>query len=106
MSVINPPRNLSAVLGELPEVQFVEQNGAVTLCFVNSADELRLDMSRARAIASKTKFWILWCKRSSPSHNGVTDRLVRETGFAFGLVDYKVCSVDKNWSAMLFARKK
>jgi hypothetical protein len=32
--------------------------------------------------------------------------LVRETGIDLGLVDYKICSVDKTWSAMLFAQRK
>lgn len=107
VALINPPRNVSTVVGELPGgIEFIEQDGAVTLCFVNSADGLRADMSRVRGLATKTKLWILWRKKSAPGHDGVTDRLVRETGGDLGLVDYKICSVDETWSAMLFARKK
>ena len=107
VAAIDPPRNVSTMLGELPGgVEFVEQRGAVTLCFVHSADDLRADMSRVRSLAANTKLWILWRKKSASGHDGITERLIRETGINLGLVDYKICSVDKTWSAMLFARKK
>jgi hypothetical protein len=36
----------------------------------------------------------------------VTQPFLRESAAAVGLVDYKICSVDAAWSAMLFARRK
>ena len=107
VTLANPPRNVRTLLGELPgRIEFVEKGGAVTLCFVQSVDDLRADMSRVRGLAAKTKLWILWRKKSAPGHDGVTEGLVRETGIDLGLVDYKICSIDKTWSAMLFARRK
>jgi len=107
VALIDPPRDLSTILGELPKgIEFVEQRGAVTLCFVHSADDLRADMSRARSLARMTKLWIVWRKKSAAAHDGVTEGLVRETGIALGLVDYKICAIDKTWSAMLFAQRK
>jgi CheY-like chemotaxis protein len=107
ITVIDPPRNVSTAIGDLPDrAEFVEQGGAVTLCFVHSADGLRADMSRVRNLATKTKLWFLWRKKNAPGHAGVTEQLVRTTGIDLGLVDYKICSVDRTWSAMLFARKR
>ncbi|HEX4229697.1 MAG TPA: hypothetical protein VHZ07_13580 [Bryobacteraceae bacterium] len=107
VTVVDPPRNVTKVIGELPDrTEFVEQDGAVTLCFVHSADDLRADMSRVRGLATKSKLWFLWRKKTAGDHNGVTEQLVRETGIDLGLVDYKICSVDSTWSAMLFARRK
>ncbi len=107
VTLVNPPRNVSTLLGALPGgIEFVEKGGAVTLCFVHSVDELQADMSRVRGLAAKTKLWILWRKKSGPGHDGVTEGLIRETGIDLGLVDYKICSIDKTWSAMLFARRK
>jgi hypothetical protein len=107
VTVVDPPRNVTKVIGELPSgAEFVEQDGAVTLCFVHSADDLRADMSRVRSLATKSKLWFLWRKKNARDHAGVTERLVRETGTDLGLVDYKICSVDSIWSAMLFARRK
>jgi CheY-like chemotaxis protein len=107
VTLIDPPRNVSTVLGPMPDhVEFVEKGGFVTLCFVHSVDDLRVDMSRVRGLATKTKLWILWRKKSAPKHDGVTEDLIRETGIDLGLVDYKICSIDTTWSAMLFARRK
>ena len=107
MTLVDPPRKATAVLGAIPAgVEFVEEGGNVTLCFVHSADDLRNDMSRVRGWARKTKLWILWRKKSSGNHAGITEQLVRETGIDLGLVDYKICSVDEDWSAMLFAARK
>jgi hypothetical protein len=107
VALVDPPRNINTVLGALPAgVEFTENGAAVTLCFVHSVDDLRGRMSRVRGLAAKTKLWILWRKKSAAGHDGVTEGLVRETGIELGLVDYKICSVDTTWSAMLFARKK
>jgi len=107
IAAMNPPRNLQSMLGELPQgAEFCEEAGAVTLCFVHSVDELRADISRVRSLAAATKLWILWRKKSAPGHDGVTEPLVRETGLELGLVDYKICSVDNTWSAILFAKKR
>jgi hypothetical protein len=54
-----------------------------------------------RKLAARTKLWILWRKGSS-----VTQPFLRESAAEVGLVDYKICSVDATWSAMLFARRK
>ncbi len=107
VAVVNAPRNVISVVGELPPgAEFCEQAGDVTLCFVHSADELRADLSRVRVLADVTKLWMVWCKKTSRAHTGVTDDLVRTTGLALGLVDYKACSLDKDWTGMLFARSK
>lgn len=37
---------------------------------------------------------------------GFNENDVREGGLARGLVDYKICSVDEQWSGMKFARRK
>jgi CheY-like chemotaxis protein len=107
VTVIHPPRNLNAVLGEMPDgAEFVEQDGDVTLCFLHSPDEVRSEISRSRGLAAETKLWFLWRKQSAPVTDGVTDSLVRETAIGLGLVDYKICAVDASWTAMAFARRK
>jgi CheY-like chemotaxis protein len=107
VSLLDPPPNINRALGELPEgVEFVEERGAVTLCFMHSLSSLPADAARLRELASGTKLWILWRKKGAPGHDGITDRLIRNIGFELGLVDYKVCSIDKTWSAMLFAQRK
>jgi len=105
VTLLDAGRDMPAALGELPEgVTFVETGGAVTLCFVTDAHELRRQISSLRSLAAQTKLWICW-KKGKSAEGGVTERLVRETGIALGLVDYKICSVSEVWSGLLFAAK-
>ena len=96
------------VLGELPNaVEFAEEGddkASVTLCFVHEPDSLTSVLSRVRTLARTTKLWILWRKGRS-AQSGVTERLVREQAIDVGLVDYKICSVNETWSALLFASR-
>ena len=110
VSLIDPPRDYPKVIGEVPSgVRFEEQGagaGAVTLWFVHDPDAYRSALPRLRELAGRTKLWILWSKQTARVRSPVTQALIREEALALGLVDYKICSVNETWSAMLFARKK
>ena len=54
-------------------------------------------------LAKGSKLWMIWKKGST---NGLTQNLVREAANEHGLVDYKICSVNAQWSGMLFAAEK
>ena len=107
VAVFWPPHHFEKVLGQLPpSLQIVEGNADVTLCFVHDPDSLRSTFSEMRGLAANSKLWMLWRKKTSAGHAGVTEPLIRGTGLSLGLVDYKICSVNEDWSAMLFARKE
>jgi hypothetical protein len=76
------------------------------LCFVPDPQSLGATLSAVRHHAVNCKLWILWRKGGKAARGDVTERLVRESALDLGLVDYKVCSVDATWTAMLFAKKK
>jgi CheY-like chemotaxis protein len=108
-ALIDPPRNYASVIGELPAGACLEETPEetpaaafpITLWFVHDAAACREALPGMRKLASRTKLWILWRKGSD-----VTQPFLRESAAAVGLVDYKICSVDAGWSAMLFARRK
>jgi CheY-like chemotaxis protein len=107
--LVDPPRDYAKALGELPaHVEFLEQSdkvASVTLCFVREVHSLRRTLSEVRALAAATKLWILWPKKASGVGGDITEGLIREHALELGLVDYKICSVNEVWSAMLFASK-
>ena len=108
---LDAPRDLNQLLGELPPgVEIFEEeapnDASVTLCFVQESHSLRPALSRVRGLAAKSKLWILWRKGGSAKRGELTEGALRETALDLGLVDYKICSVDAVWSAMLFARKR
>jgi len=100
-----PPPNYASVLGELPAGARLEETPGgvcdVTLWFVGDAAGCREALPAMRRLAARTKLWVLWRKGSE-----ITQQFLRESAAAVGLVDYKICAVDRSWSGMLFARKK
>lgn len=109
VALIDPPPDYARVLGKMPaHVQLLEDSTSapVTLCFVREVHSLRRTISELRALAATTKLWILWPKKASRAGGTLTESLVREHAIQIGLVDYKICSVNEVWSAMLFALRK
>lgn len=106
--LLDPPRDYESVLGPVPDgVTFVEdaaRDCSVTLWFVTDAAAYPARLPRFRALASNTKLWIVWPKGGRQT--GISQRFIRETATAVGLVDYKICSVNDRWSAIAFAKKK
>ena len=109
-ALIDPPRNYAMVIGTLPAGASLEETPAVpcpvTLWFVSDAEACRAALPHMRRLAARTRLWVLWPKLAAGKHSGVTQQFLRESAAAVGLVDYKICSVDETWSAMLFARRK
>jgi CheY-like chemotaxis protein len=105
VTVIDTPRDFPELLGPLPDgVEFQEQPAPLTLWFVHDREGLMESLREMRALAAKTKLWLIWRKGSSG--DGLTQNALREATNAVGIVDYKICAVDGRWSAMLFARRK
>src|ERR1700744_2165070 len=61
--------------------------------------------SRRASLPPKASFWIVHPKQTSPLAADFNQDDLREAGLAHGFVDYKVCAVDKDWSALKFARR-
>jgi CheY-like chemotaxis protein len=108
LALIDAPRDALQAMGELPEgVEILDGAGAadVTLCFVRDAHSLLDMLSKVRKLAKRSKLWILWRKGGAAARGDVTEPVLRQTANDLGLVDYKICSVNAVWSAMLFASR-
>ncbi|MFN7942473.1 MAG: DUF3052 domain-containing protein [Thermoanaerobaculia bacterium] len=82
-------------------------NFALALWFVRERSELARGIDKvARRIGPGQGLWICWPKKSSPLARDLGENDVRAAGLAHGLVDYKVCAVDADWSGLKFARRK
>lgn len=103
------PPGFRKVLGDLPGgVQFRERAGRcdLTIWFTRSRRELEGRIKRMAAVAGHAPLWIAWPKKTSGLAADLTQQLVRETGLASGLVDYKICAIDATWSGLLFRRRR
>jgi hypothetical protein len=108
IALIAAPDNFEELLGELPDnVGFttrISLKSNLALCFVRSFEDLAatLDLLTLR-LPKQASVWIVHPKRSGRHHVDFNQNHVRDHALAAGLVDYKVCSVDDDWSALKFA---
>lgn len=110
VGLVSAPPGFQKTLGVLPDgAQLDEQASGecnLFLWFVRSRAELDRDVQQMVSLAEDGPLWIAWPKRASRMATDLTQQQVREVGLAAGLVDYKICSMDKTWSGLLFTRRK
>ena len=99
------------LLGDLPEgAALVKKFGAETrlgLYIVRSERELVGAYEHADGrLPEGASFWVIYPKQTKKAKTDFNENDVRELGLASGFVDYKVCSVNAEWSGLKFARKK
>jgi len=104
------PADFEATLGELPEGAALGRRPgkttAVTIWFVRTRRELAAKIAGQAARLGAGKLWIAWPKKEAAPAGDLTQRQVRESGLAAGLVDFKICAIDAAWSALCFVRRK
>lgn len=111
VAMLGAPEGFEETLGDLPE-------GLVFTPRMTSATQLALWWVRsARELAEETPFlaarlpagvsiWLIYPKAAGRIKAGITQNDIRATGLAHGLVDYKICAVDADWTGMKFTHKK
>jgi hypothetical protein len=113
VALLGAPKDFEQTLGELPEGVKLKKRADracdLIIWFVRMRAELynRIkEMSELTGDAGASGLWIAWPKRASDVASDMTENVVRETGLASGLVDYKICAIDATWSGLKFARRK
>ena len=93
-------------LGDLPDGALVRRGARpaadLSLWFVRSKAELLRGVRAMKPRSAGSGLWIVWAKKTSPLFAGVTENDVRDTALAAGMVDFKVCAVDEDWSGLRF----
>jgi hypothetical protein len=97
----------SDVVGELPDALRVMKTAKAPLdavhLFATESKGLAVKLRAYRkAIAPDGMIWVSWPKRASGVATDLTDKEVRGTALAHGLVDIKVCAVNEIWSGLKF----
>lgn len=107
--LVRAPDTFEQTLGELPtDVTVRHRNQGMrdlTLWFTRSRAELLAGIDSMARRHKTGRLWILWPKRASPLVSDHSESDVRRAGLACGLVDYKICAVDRDWSGLLFAAR-
>jgi hypothetical protein len=99
------------LLGDLPEgVQLdsrIKPDTKLVLWFVRASHEIAAAFEFACArMPQGCSIWILYPKKAGRYRVDFNQNDIRLTGLEAGVVDYKICAVDDDWSGMKFARRK
>jgi hypothetical protein len=106
--VVAPP-DFQASLRPLPErvvlAGDLRREADLILWFVRTAGDLHNGIQKLLARSGSAPIWIAWPKKASGAPTDLSQVVVRAAGLEAGLVDYKICSVDPMWSALLFKKR-
>jgi hypothetical protein len=111
VALLAEPEGFRDLLGELGEAEVVtlhtrlRPTTALAVAFVRSRRELvaMIDLLTTQLPAA-AHVWIIHPKAHRKPDFNQND--VRDVALAAGFVDYKVCSVDQDWSGLKFVRRK
>jgi len=104
------PPDFEALLAGLPAGVTLSRRAVrhadLIVWFVSSVRELDLGLSRMAARTGGDGLWIAWPKKASGIATDLSETIVRGRGLAAGLVDYKICAIDRTWSGLKFTRRR
>jgi hypothetical protein len=110
VALLGAPDGFVEWLGDPPEgIEFqgeISHGVKMVIWFVRSAAELEeFGFITARLIKG-VEFWVMHPKVSGRLRADFNQLDVRRAANELGMIDYKVCSVDENWSALKIGRRK
>ncbi|MEM7158450.1 MAG: hypothetical protein AAF799_36765 [Myxococcota bacterium] len=110
VAILGAPDGIEQTLGELPPGVVLRRDArgtrALTLWFTTSVGELRRRIDKLAAQVGDGGLWIAWPKKTSALATELTQADVRGAGLDAGLVDYKICAIDADWSALKFGNRR
>jgi hypothetical protein len=109
VTLIGAPKGFKSELIDLPAgVRFSNRftpTPDLAIWFVSSRREVEGRMPEVARVMG-AGLWVAWPKKASGIVTDVNENVIRSTGLAQGIVDYKVCAINEIWSGLKFARRK
>jgi len=111
LALVAAPAGFERTLGSAPAGASLRHDrrgrSELVLWFVTSRKELAAALPTWKELVEAgTRLWIAWPKKGSRVPTDLAQDVVRTTPHAHGLVDYKICALDEDWSGMCFGRKR
>lgn len=107
VALLAEPAGFRELLGEIDGVTFyprLRSGTALGICFVRTRREMEAVVELLSSqLPPAAHAWIVHPKAHRKPDLNQND--VRDAALAAGFVDYKVCSVDQDWSGLKFARR-
>ncbi|OGU59004.1 MAG: hypothetical protein A2V66_16375, partial [Ignavibacteria bacterium RBG_13_36_8] len=111
LMLIHTPKDFEKTLGNIPKGVSISKNSKaksdLIIWFAKSKNEVEKRIRQiSNSLTEKGSVWVAWQKKTSEVKTDLNQTIVRKIGLDSGIVDYKICSIDKTWSALLFTRRK
>ncbi|TMM57337.1 DUF3052 family protein [Maribacter algarum] len=105
--LVNEPSHYILLFEDMPEVNYVTHPPKESVDFIHlfckkKADFEKQSIKLKPALKMTGMFWVSWPKGSSKIETDLNRDYIREYLLKNGLVDVKVCAVDKDWSGLKF----
>jgi CheY-like chemotaxis protein len=108
--LIGAPDDFQKTLGALPAgatlVRGPKSPVDLVVWFTTSRQALAGNLARNAKLAGAGGLWIAWPKRTSGVPSDLTEDVLRAVILPTGLVDVKVCAIDRTWSGLKFVRRR
>ncbi|MBI1938042.1 MAG: hypothetical protein HYS25_07935 [Ignavibacteriales bacterium] len=110
VALINAPKNFKKTLDELPKsvkmLTSLKDTADIIIWFTRSREEFDLGFFDILERIDTNKLWVATPKKTSGVVTDINQNIVRNICLNEGLVDFKVCAIDKTWSGLLFTKRK
>jgi hypothetical protein len=105
--IIHAPDNYPKLISEIYKKLIIHEQPGKEMDFIHffpkTISELEIVLpGLKKEIRRNGMIWISWYKISAGIQSELSEKLIRDTGLANGLVDVKVCAIDKKWSGLKF----
>ncbi len=110
--LLNTPSHYLDLLGELPpDTILADEKSDGKFPFIHlfardSKDLIKYFPIAKDRLAKNGMLWVSWIKKSSKLQTDISESDVRNLGLEIGLVDVKICAVDKDWSGLKFMYRR
>ena len=105
VKIVGAPDHYFSLFSDLPKGIHYSKDSKTKKDFIHyftkEAVSLKKDIRKLKQeIVPNGMIWISWPKKASKVPTDVTEDIVRTLALSCGLVDIKVCAVDKVWSGL------
>jgi hypothetical protein len=84
----------------------VKKNADAIHLFITETKQLSEIEILSMLMPPASMLWVPWPKKTSPLSKGLSEDHIRNPALGCGLVDIKVCAVDKDWSGLKLTRRR
>lgn len=105
IKLVKPPDYYFELFTDLPGELDIEQDRKTVKDFIHLFAKDAVDLSMGlqdlkQELKQNGMIWVSWPKKTSHVYTDITEDIIRDKAFKNGLVDIKVCAVDRIWSGL------